>query len=259
MSWRIAFLMSCTICSVSAFACGLNVSSTNALPSASPSRSSVCVTQRRQRGLLLLLAGERAAEEVEVGVGERLRQQIGRLVQHVPAQVGLEIVHRADADQPVERAEVVGHRDVDRRQRRRLGGAARLRQLKFGDSACSSLIVIRCCVLAGIAPLDAVEHRRGQRGFDREHRLGVGGGLVGRLAGKREHLLDHRDVLVAQIDRALRRSSGSSRGRAGRGPPDRRWRWRWRRRRDRSARRSGRARGRRRRAGARRGPADRRG
>ena len=126
MSWRIAFLMSWTICSVSAFAFGLKVSSTNALPSASPSRWSVSVTQRRQRGWLFLLAGERPAEEVEVGVGERLRQQVGGLVQHVPAQVRLQIAGIvARRDQPVERAHVVGHRDVDRRQRRRFRGAPR--------------------------------------------------------------------------------------------------------------------------------------
>ena len=45
----------------------------------------------RQR---LLLAAERAAEEIEVGVGERLRQQIGRRVQELPAQIGLEVVER---------------------------------------------------------------------------------------------------------------------------------------------------------------------
>ena len=91
MSWRIAFLMSCTICSVSALAFGLNVSSTNALPSASPSRSIGLGDAAAPARLLFLLAGERPAEEVEVGVGERFRQQVGGLVQHVPAQVGLQI------------------------------------------------------------------------------------------------------------------------------------------------------------------------
>src|SRR4026209_1705547 len=43
MSWRIAPLMSWTICSMSALACGPNASSTNALPSASPTRAPAAV------------------------------------------------------------------------------------------------------------------------------------------------------------------------------------------------------------------------
>ena len=37
------------------------------------------------------LAGERAAEELEVRVGDRLRQELGRIVQDMPAQIRLEI------------------------------------------------------------------------------------------------------------------------------------------------------------------------
>ena len=52
---------------------------------------------------LLLLACERAAEEVEAGVSEVLRQQLGREVDDVPAQVVFHIVDRRRADQNVER------------------------------------------------------------------------------------------------------------------------------------------------------------
>ena len=81
------------------------------------------------------------------------------------------------------------------------------------------MIVMRCWVVARIAPLTG-RARRSRARFRSEHRCGVGGRRPRRAPTSVSSFGSARRTCAAARPTA-RRSSGSSRGRAGRGPPGR--------------------------------------
>ena len=146
-----------------------------------------------------LLAGEVPGPEPERLVAQRLRQgaQRGRLREHVPAQVGAPGLGRRAGEELV-------HADERGRGGGVEGGEAgspeRL-EVRLPREARRGLLqtwqVEPVVDAVRVAQLGARPVALGEGGLEREHRLGVGGGLRGWHPGRRELLLDvGREVLA---------------------------------------------------------------
>ncbi len=135
------------------------------------------------------------------------KKALGRLlaeaVQRVPAEVGLPGFDRLGGDQLVQRLEEVGRGHVQRVEGAHLDvleidGEIEIRSqfLEIGHG-------IDVVAVLRLAQVGAAGGGLGQRGLDLHHRGGFLGGLLGRVAGQREHLGHVLDVLLANLLEAL--------------------------------------------------------
>ena len=176
---------------------------TQSWPTDSPSAWSVIAVHRRQRGVGSFWPAEHFAEEGEILVAKRARQALGRLSERMPAEIGLPRIHRLRGCQFVYRLEEVGRGHVERIEVANLhvveiGGEIEIgRQLlKVGDG-------VDVVALLGIAEFGAAGGGFGERGLDLEHGVGFLRGLLGRIAGEREHPGHVLDVLLANGGKAV--------------------------------------------------------
>ena len=151
----------------------------------------------------LLLPRKRPAEKDEVLIEERLGQVQSLSVEGVPAQIAFPGVEGLARDEPVERLEELRRGHIQAVEVADADGAEIRAPVECGAELLEIDESIDVVTVRGRAQVGAAGGGLGQRGLNLHDRGGFFGGLLGRIAGQGEHLLQMLDVLGADGDETL--------------------------------------------------------